>query len=447
MMAVVAVFAMPAVSSAQSFSSSINTYSPYSMYGLGELATPGNVAMRSMGGVGLGMYSYTMVNLLNPAAYGNMTRKSFIFDFGVDAGHYRNNQMKSANSLVKTAYNSVNFHEIAFQMPLAKNVGFGFSLTPYSSVGYKMYRDEMSEDILGNIGRVRYQWDGEGDITEVKAGVGWRPFKRFSVGVAMLYYWGNITRNYTSQVSNMITGSGTYSSTTGVDSYVVSNIKAQAGIQFHIISNTKRMFSLGATYDLGGSLKPRVTQSVYVNNLLQTVVRDKSEKGPLRLPQQISAGVFYQDVHVRWGLDYVYQDWGSENADYSESIDKGVVVNYTDTHTLKFGLEITPKAMDVRNYLNRIAYRVGARAGELYQTFGGSKIRQYAVTAGLGFPLRLFGGSSIDVGFEYGMRRPEMVVVDVDGVNANLVNQNYFKVSLGLTLFGEDRWFQRYKFD
>jgi hypothetical protein len=326
-------------------------------------------------------------------------------------------------------------------------VGFGFSLTPYSSVGYKMYRDEMSEDILGNIGRVRYQWDGEGDITEVKAGVGWRPFKRFSVGVAMLYYWGNITRNYTSQVSNMITGSGTYSSTTGVDSYVVSNIKAQAGIQFHIISNTKRMFSLGATYDLGGSLKPRVTQSVYVNNLLQTVVRDKSEKGPLRLPQQISAGVFYQDVHVRWGLDYVYQDWGSENADYSESIDKGVVVNYTDTHTLKFGLEITPKAMDVRNYLNRIAYRVGARAGELYQTFGGSKIRQYAVTAGLGFPVRLFGGSSIDVGFEYGMRRPEMVVVDVDGVGANLVKQDYFKLSLGLTLFGEDRWFQRYKFD
>lgn len=448
MMAVVALFAIPAVSSAQNFSSSINTYSPYSMYGLGELATPGNVAMRSMGGVGLGMYSYTMVNLLNPAAYGNMTRKSFIFDFGVDAGHYRNSQLKSGNSLVKTAYNSVNFHEIAFQMPLAKNVGFGFSLTPYSNVGYKMYRDEMSEDILGNIGRARYQWDGEGDITEVKAGVGWRPFKRFSIGVAMLYYWGNITRNYTSQVSNIITGSGSYSSTTGVDSYVVSNIKAQAGIQFHIISNTKRMFSLGATYDLGGSLKPRVTQSVYVNNIPQTVVRDKSEKGPLRLPQQISAGVFYQDVHVRWGLDYVYQDWGSENADYSEGIDdKGVAVKYTDTHTLKFGLEFTPKAMDVRNYMNRIAYRVGARAGELYQTFGGSKIRQYAVTAGLGFPVRLFGGSSIDVGFEYGMRRPEMVVVDVDGVGANLVKQDYFKLSLGLTLFGEDRWFQRYKFD
>jgi hypothetical protein len=32
-------------------------------------------------------------------------------------------------------------------------------------------------------------------------------------------------------------------------------------------------------------------------------------------------------------------------------------------------------------------------------------------------------------------------------VGANLVKQDYFKLSLGLTLFGEDRWFQRYKFD
>jgi hypothetical protein len=28
-----------------------------------------------------------------------------------------------------------------------------------------------------------------------------------------------------------------------------------------------------------------------------------------------------------------------------------------------------------------------------------------------------------------------------------MVKQHYFKFSLGLALFGEDRWFQRYKFD
>lgn len=441
------VFVVPSEAVAQNFSSSINTYSPYSMYGLGELSTPGNVAMRSMGGVGLGMMSYTMVNVLNPAAYSNITRKSFLFNFGVDAGHYRNSQTKvAANSAIKTAYNSINFHDIAFQMPLAKNLGFGFSLTPYSNVGYKMYRDEMNPDILGNIGRVRYMWHGEGDITEIKAGAGWRPFKRLSIGVAMLYYWGNITRNYTSQVPDVITGSGSYSSTTGLDTYYVSKIKMQAGLQWHIIMNTKRILTLGATYDLGGSLTPDVTQKVYVNNLLQTTVRDENEKSALQLPQQFAAGLFYQTNSLRVGVDYVYQDWGNSNVDYTESLGKGVDVAYTDTQTIKVGVEFTPRPTDVRNYMNRIAYRVGGRMGDFYQTYHGSAVRQYAVTAGLGFPLQLFGGSSIDVGFEYGMRRPSKDFVTIDGAQAGLVKQDYFKLSIGLSLFS-DRWFMRYKFD
>ncbi len=440
-------FAMPSEAVAQNFSSSINTYSPYSMYGLGELSTPGNVAMRSMGGVGVGMMSYTMVNILNPAAYCNVTRKSFLFNFGVDAGHYRNSQTKvAANSAIKTAYNSINFHDIAFQMPLAKNLGFGFSLTPYSNVGYKMYRDEMADDILGNIGRVRYIWNGEGDITEVKAGVGWRPFKRLSIGAAMLYYWGNISRNYTSQVPNVITGSGSYSSTTGLDTYYVSKIKMQAGLQWHIIMNTKRIFTFGATYDLGGSLTPDVTQKVYVNNLLQTTVRDKNEKSALQLPQQFAAGLFYQTNSLRVGVDYVYQDWGNSNVDFTESLGKGVDVAYTDTQTIKVGVEFTPRPTDVRNYMNRIAYRLGGRMGDFYQTYHGCAVHQYAITAGLGFPLQLFGGSSIDVGFEYGMRRPDKEFVTIDGAKAGLVKQDYFKLSIGLSLFS-DRWFMRYKFD
>jgi hypothetical protein len=72
---------LPMGAVAQTLTSSVNTYSPYSMYGLGELATPGNVAMRSMGGIGVAMYSQSMVNMLNPAAYGNVARQSFIFNF------------------------------------------------------------------------------------------------------------------------------------------------------------------------------------------------------------------------------------------------------------------------------------------------------------------------------------------------------------------------------
>ena len=250
--AVAVATALPMGAAAQTLTSSINTYSPYSMYGLGELATQGNTAMRSMGGVGVAMQSTISVNLLNPAAYANTPQKSFLFDFAVDAGHFRNAQTKygATTSEVKTAYNSVNFHEIAFQFPIMKGLGFGFSLSPYSNVGYNMYNDDMSSDATGNVGRIRYQYYGEGDVTEVKAGVGWRPFKHLSVGVAMLYYWGDIKRNYNAVPMDVITGSGEYSSTTGIDTYDVSKIKAQFGLQWIAIMNSKRALTFGATYDI-----------------------------------------------------------------------------------------------------------------------------------------------------------------------------------------------------
>ena len=172
---IIALVLLPMGAMAQTLTSSINTYSPYSMYGLGELSTPGNVAMRSMGGVGVAMWSNNMVNMLNPAGYGATPRQSFLFNFGLEGAHYQNSQQKYSGSASesKTAYNSINIHDIAFQMPLAKGLGFGFSLTPYSNVGYTMYRDDVSPEIAGNLGRVRYQYYGEGDITEVKAGFGW----------------------------------------------------------------------------------------------------------------------------------------------------------------------------------------------------------------------------------------------------------------------------------
>lgn len=448
--AVLVALMMPVVALAQNFSSSVNTYSPYSMYGLGELATPGDAAMRSMGGVGVAMFSMGRVNTLNPAAYGNTPRKSFLFHFGVDAGHYRNEQSKyaGAQSTIKTAYNTVNFHDISFQMPLAKNLGLGFSLTPYSNVGYNMYRDDVDSDIAGTVGRIRYRYRGEGDVTEVKLGVGWRPSTKFSIGVAALYYWGTIERTYASMVMNIITGSGTYSNTTGIDKYSVSRVKMQAGMQWHAIMNSKRILSFGATYDLGGELAPGMKRYVYVDNFLTSVVRDESEETKLKLPQQITAGVFYQTNSVRLGVDYVYQNWGGQNSGYVENIGgKGVTVAYADTHTLKAGFEITPRATDVRNYLSRVSYRVGARYGDFYQTFQGCNVKQYALTAGLGLPVRLFGTSSIDLGFEYGVRKPEHSTIKLNEQVVGMVKQHYFKFSLGLALFGEDRWFQRYKFD
>ena len=168
----------------------------------------------------------------------------------------------------------------------------------------------------------------------------------------------------------------------------------------------------------------------------------------MRLPQQMAFGAYYQSLSIRAGVDYIYQNWGSQNGGFMESDGVlGIPVAYTDTQTIKAGFEIVPKGSDVRHYYNRMAYRVGFSYGEYYQTFAGSAINQMSLTAGVGLPIRLFGNSSVDVGFEFGMRNPQNEKIFMNNKTIGLIKQRYYKVSIGLSLFGEDRWFHRHKFN
>ena len=433
--------------------SATNAFSPYSMYGIGELNTQGTLPMRSMGGVGLAWRSTSMSNLLNPAGYSATLRKSFIFNFGAEGMHVMNSQNRydatsgAALGHVKNSKTSINFHEIALQMPLAKGLGLGLSLTPYSSVGYNTTAIEQDENTWAEVGQVKYNYQGEGDITEVKLGIGWEIFKGFSLGVAGMYYWGDIDREYSSRVTHDIVGDGSYLAAMGKNNFSVSNFKFQVGAQYSVINNDKRSLTIGATYDIGGSLRPKVTKNVYLNDAFTTEVYREDNRGEIRLPMQIAGGVFYQDVKWSVGFDYVYQNWKGKNAKLTETIDNGFEVAYANTSTYKVGVEYTPNRFDVRRYYNRMSYRAGLRYGNYYQTFAGKQLNQYAVTVGVGFPLRFLGASSIDVGFEYGGRGTNATATAVSGARIGLVRQHYFKFAIGLSMFGEDYWFVRPKYD
>ena len=162
---------------------------------------------------------------------------------------------------------------------------------------------------------------------------------------------------------------------------------------------------------------------------------------------QIAGGIFYQDVNWSAGFDYVYQNWQGKNPKIAEIIEQGLEVAYANTSTYKVGLEYTPNRFDVRRYFNRISYRVGARYGNYYQTYAGKSLNQYAVTAGFGLPLRFLGASSVDVGFEYGGRGTRATISGGTAPRIGLVRQHYFKFAVGLSMFGEDYWFVRPKYD
>ena len=450
---VVAAAAMfPFAVSAQT--SSINAFSPYTMYGIGEQNTPGTLQMRSMGGAGVAMRSVSTVNLLNPAAYSAAPQKAFLFNFGLEGQNYYNAQTVEGVGK-RTAYNTFNFHDIAFQMPVAKRLGLGFSLTPYSSVGYrtKYYHEYDPEDpIYANVGNIQYNYQGEGDVTEVKVGLGWEPLKNFSVGIAAQYYWGDIDRTFV-MTPTAITGEGTFTSTVGQDNYSISSIKGQVGVQWNAILNAKRILTFGATYDFGGDLTPEETKKLYIGDLYNTDVKGDTTHLKLVLPRQLAVGAYYQTGRWAVGVDYAFLNWGGRNSCYVKTGTSGSGENkteykvaYTNTSTIKMGVEYTPNRYDARHFLKRWSYRAGFRYGAYNQTFNGDKLAQYAVTAGIGIPVRRGAFSAIDSGVEYGRRG--YIIADRLG----LVRQQYFKFAIGFTLFAGqmengEYWFMRSKFD
>lgn len=438
--------------SAMGQSNSVSGYSPYSIFGIGELNFPGTVQMRSMGGVGVAWRSSQMVNILNPAGFSATPRQGILFDVGVDASFTKNTQhlYDDTQAFAFNTYsvkNTVNLRSIALQLPLAKRLGLGVSMTPYSSVGYKMDNVEANPDIWAEAGEVMYSYQGDGDVTEVKFGLGWEPFRNFSIGFAAKYFWGHIERDYASSVATNISNTQVLHTVTGSTIYDVSSFKFQCGVQWNAIADKKHLLTLGATYDYGGRLYPYVKDLVIVNTVSYAEASSTESGLQIRLPHSLNVGLMYQTAKLIVGADYMYQGWGSNDGYFENTIYGGIKVRYRDTNTYKIGLEYTPNRFDVRHYMKRVNFRLGFRYSDSYQMIGGKTIDEYAVTAGFGFPLRFLGSSSLNIGLEFGGKGDLSSVYNQFGDRVGLVRQKYFKISLGMSLFGEDYWFVRPKFD
>ena len=125
----------------------------------------------------------------------------------------------------------------------------------------------------------------------------------------------------------------------------------------------------------------------------------------MQLPHSVKAGVMYQNPKIAVVAEYEYQAWGNgNNGRFEERMNNNMTVKYVDTHAAKVGFSYTPNRFDARSYFKRVSYRAGFRYSNYYQQYNGCDIQQYAVTAGIGFPLKFMGTSSIDLCFEYGLR-------------------------------------------
>lgn len=428
LMAFVSLAAMSATAFAQG--SSINTFSPYSFFGVGDMFNAVPASLKGMGGAGLGYRSPYEINFMNPAAYSSIERRSALFHVGMEDQNF---YLKS--STTKTSYNTFNVSDVALQLPIAKGVGFALSVSPYSSVGYSVSRDELGEDVWEDIGYVHYSYSGSGGVNQIKAGVGWSPVDWLSIGAEAVYYQGNIIRNY-SQTIIPLTGTGYYVGVNSDNHEYISRLMANFGVQARLFARENASLTLGVIYNMGGRLRSRISETIMHGPYYTTVGTDEIVNREYRssfiLPDIYGGGLYYNSPRFSAGLDYRFSSWGANNG--LSNVD----LRYRNTHSLAAGVQFVPNPGDVRKVMKRWSYRIGARYDQYYMILNGHAIDQAAITLGVGIPWGQRGRNKIDIGIELGTRGT---------VAAGLIKENYFKVSVGLSLFGDDYWFMKYKYD
>ncbi|MDR2938236.1 MAG: hypothetical protein LBU92_04780 [Prevotellaceae bacterium] len=397
---------------------SLNTYTPYSMYGFGDLSRPGLTATGAMAGITTGVRDARQVDFVNPA--GATARDSvlnFVLDFG---GELKNFYSKSAAT--STSYNTGNFHHLvaAFR---AGRFGVNFGVTPYSRVGYEVEKQELDSEILATTGSVRYLYRGEDGLNQLFFNLGFDITRKLAVGVGAKYFFGNLSRYY-----NVEYASVDFYNTKSSSVLKLSNVVPVFGAQYTLGLGKTKHAVLGTSFQPGIDMRAtEVVSSVVYGMKYDTAFYRSASAANVLMPMQINVGASLVSGD-RWllGADFCYQDFS-----------KVAVMGHSDmgaSYSVKLGGYYTPNLYDVRYFHKRLTYRGGLRYERTPYQFQGHAVNDMAVTAGISMPMR--GAGYLSIGAEVGQR---------GAISNGMVRETYVNLSLGVTLF--ESWFKKYQYE
>lgn len=403
---------------------SISTYSPYSRYGIGQIPTRGFAATKAMGGISQAVRSPYGINYLNPASYTAQDTMSFILDFGFETGA---TTLESQGQSVKNGFGGM--HHIAISFPVTKYWGASLGLVPYSQVGYQLKHYETDPFILSSIGRIKYYHEGNGGINQLYFGNAFEPIKNLSLGFNLSYFFGSL--NYVNK-KVFPSNSTDFASSTETKSISIQDIALSIGAQYNLyLDNEKKSFlTFGLTFDNENKIRAkRIYYSrLEVGSSSDTITYKDSAYGHITFPRNLSVGVAYNIKNKLFAsLEFSTQDW--TNAEFL-----GSKQPLTDSKYYRFGLEYTPNRYDLKSYLKRMSYRIGGHYANTYLKFDGHQINEYALSVGIGVPLR--NNTKFNIGYEWGSRGT---------TSYGLIKENYGILSLSLSFY--DFWFMKRKYN
>lgn len=386
-----------------------NGYSPYSLFGFGDLIRPGTTYNATMGGIGIGDRNVRYINIINPAAVTARELKSFMLDFGLENRNtlYQGNAALSmsptATGVQKSASNTFNMHHLVVSFPIATKGAFKAGIVPYSSVRYNFRADETSDEILSTVGDIQYDRIGEGGLYKTFLGAGVTLWKRLSIGADLNYYFGQIDRHSDATFKEGVTS---YRDIETGWEYNVSCFGAKVGLQYTQPFSNALSAVIGVTYDFNTKLRGSETRYAFGESATttDTISFLNYSLENYSIPGEIGAGISFRYAD-QWmvGFDYTRQDWRNVTFGGYPGVDfaTGVAQNF------RLGFELTPNRYDVRSgfghFLRRLTYRGGVYHERSYMILNGSPVTATGLTLGMGIPVFRYY-NSINFGIDIGQR-------------------------------------------
>ena len=404
-------------------------YSPYSIYGIGDISKEGTAFNKSMGGVGLATRNRRFINYLNPAAITARDTLSFMADFGLEQS---NKVYKQGD--IRSAHNTFNIYNFVMSFPIYKSSAFMVGITPYSDIGYDFSSYETDPQIIGQTGNISYDSYGTGSVYQLFAGAGVTFWKRLSVGAEAIYYFGNLDK-----VTQMNYSSSSYRSLNSGSDLMVRGTTGKFGLQYEQKLGGDVSMIIGATYKMSTSMKGNSLNYRYAtqDGILDTLKHDNVElkKSALKFADEIGVGISVKGGE-KWTaeINYLRSDWRNSGFD---SVDGFSVSSDTETFTstvsqsFRAGFEIVPNRNDIRYYLRKCAYRAGVYYDQSYYKLNGNNVNSMGLTLGVTLPVfRLYNG--LTLGVDLGQR---------SSTRNNMIRERYATFMIGFNV--HDIWFQK----
>ena len=410
------------------------TYTPYSIFGVGDLSQPGTAFNKTMGGIGIALRDNAHINILNPAAVTARDSLAFMVDFSL----YSDNKI-FRQSGVKSASNTFNINDLVMSFPLWHNTAMMVGIQPYSDTGFGYSFDYSDPNIIGRAGNITYSATGSGSIYKGFAAFGVTIARRLSLGAQWNFYFGDIEKTYHTTFSD-----ASYNSIKNGSSAILTGHSFRFGLQYEQPISSKLTLGVGATYNtaakLGGTIEnSRFSAGSVVSDTLYYKLDRLGKDAVVTLAGELAVGVALKNPG-RWvaEFDYSRSDWTKSGLDGTHGFSAGASFSTTVAEAYRFGFQLIPNRNDF-HYMNTVAYRFGAYHKKEYYLLDGQKVWATGITLGLTLPIyleRLGRNNGITFGVDLGQR----------GSIANaMIRERYVNFSIGFNLF--DIWFRKSQYN